>query len=246
MKYVVAACLLFPILSLAQTNKTSKERPEEIQKIIDDNQERFVFELTHDRASGDQAPDIATLSRGFNVYYTKNIPLGDSKFSVAPGFGVANRNMYMRDVFDFDPATNTTSIFPTPAGLDRNSSKLSFTYLEVPVELRWNSTPNKRGHSVKVATGFRAGYAISTRYKYNGEVFDGNRFANDSGTDIIYSEKFKIKKLNNTINYRVAPSFRVGYGSVNLFGYYHLNQDFESNNGPDYNGYSIGLSISSF
>lgn len=223
-----------------------QEKPEEIQKIIDDNQERFVFELTHDRALGDGAPEIATLSRGGNVYYTKNIPLGESNFSVAPGIGLANRQLYMKNVYQFDPTTGKVTLPKVPTGLTRNMSKLAFTYAEVPVELRWGSKPDKRGHKFKVATGFRAGYMLASKFKYKGRVFTGNKFINDSGSDASYSEKFKTQKLENLIKYRIAPSFRVGYGSVNVFGLYQLNNDFEAGKGPEMNGYSIGVSISSF
>ena len=244
MKQVTSLFIFFFLTTalFAQEN----QHPEEIQKIIDDNQERFVFELTHDRALGDGAPEVATLSRGGNVYYMKNIPLGESQFAVAPGLGIANRQVYMKNAYIFDPSTVTVSLPEVPEALDRNSSKLAWTYLEIPVELRWSSQPNKRGHSFKVATGFRAGYSISTKFKYNGQVYEGNYFQNDSGEDVVYSQKLKLKKLENVVKYRVAPSFRIGYGSVNLFGLYHLNDDFEAGLGPDMNGYSIGFSISSF
>lgn len=238
--------ILICLSTVAVFSFAQDEKPEEIQNIIKNNQERFVFELTHDRALGDGAPEIATLSRGGNVYYTKNIPLGESNFSVAPGIGIANRQLYMKNVYLFDPGTALVTLPEVPDSLDRNSSKLAFTYLEIPVELRWNSQPNKRGHVFKVATGFRAGYLIGRKFKYNGQVYEGNEFLNDSGSDLVYSEKFKVKQLENMIKYRVAPSFRIGYGSVNLFGLYHLNRDFEIGRGPEMNGYSFGLSISSF
>jgi len=238
---LLASFFAFTSVSFAQEN----ERPEEIQKIIDDNQERFVFELTHDRADGDDAPDIATLSRGVNVYYMKNIPLGESKFSVAPGLGIANRQLYMKNIYDFDASSGMVSLIDVPENLERNVSKLNFTYLEAPVELRWASQQDKRGHSFKVATGFRAGYMLSSKFKYTGQVFTDDYFVND-GNDVTYTEKLKLKKLENLVRYRVAPSFRVGYGSVNLFGYYQVNNDFDAGRGPKMNGYSLGVSISSF
>lgn len=226
----------------SQTN----DQPEEIQEIIKDNQERFVFEVTSDRALGDEAPKITPFSRGFNVYYMKNIPLGMSKFAVAPGLGIATRQLYMENVYDYDPKTNAVSLIELPPALKRNVSKLSFTYVEAPVELRFNSKPDKRGHSFKVATGFRAGYMISDKFKYRGQIYDGDIFENDSGSDLVYNAKIKEKKLEGIVNYRIAPSFRIGYGSVNLFGLYQVNNDFEAGRGPKYNAYSVGISISSF
>lgn len=250
MKYLFGLVLTFiiPSFLIAQEEEPTKgDRPEEIQDIINNNQERFVFELTHDRALGDDAVDVNALSRGFNVYYVKNVPLGEGNFSVAPGLGVANRQLYMDNVYIFD-ATNAVVTLPeVPAGLDKNLSKLNFTYAEIPVELRFSSNPDKRGKSFKIATGFRAGYLISSKFKYKGQVFQGtdDKFIGSTG-DVIYSEKLKIKKLENLTNFRIAPSFRVGYGSVNLFGLYQVNDDFEAGGGPKQNGYSIGVSISSF
>ncbi len=241
----ILALFVFTTISIcafAQENN----RPEEIQEIINDNQERFVFEFTADRATGDEAPEITALSRGFNVYYMKNIPLGESKFAVAPGLGLATRQLYMKQVYDFDPQNNMVSLKELPEGLDRNVSKLSFNYIEAPIELRFSTTPDKRGHSFKLATGFRAGYMISSKFKYKGQVYDGDPFVNDSGDDFSYSTKIKEKKLQDLVNYRIAPTVRIGYGSVNLFGLYQINSDFDSGRGPKYNAYSIGVSISSF
>jgi len=249
MKYLLGILLTFmiPSLALAQEEDTKGDRPEEIQNIINNNQERFVFELTHDRALGDDAVDIVPLSRGFNIYYTKNVPLGNGKFSVAPGLGIANRQLYMDNVYIFDAVNNQVSLPEVPEPLDKNLSKLNFTYAEMPVELRWASTPDNRGKSFKVATGFRAGYLVSSKFKYRGQVFanSSNKFIGNLG-DPTYSEKLKIKKIENLTNFRIAPSFRVGYGSINLFGLYHVNDDFDSGAGPKQNGYSFGVSISSF
>ncbi|MBX2846498.1 MAG: PorT family protein [Saprospiraceae bacterium] len=249
MKYLFGLAfvvLLSTVVMAQEEDEIGGDRPEEIQNIINNNQERFVFELTHDRALGDDAPDVTALSRGFNVYYMKNVPLGESKFSVAPGLGIANRQVYMDQVYTFTTADNVQLIDVTDQ-LDKTISKLNFTYAELPVELRYSSNPDKRGKSFKVATGFRAGYLLSSKFKYKGQVFDGTegRFVGDAAT-ARYTEKFKIKKLENLVNYRVAPSFRMGYGSVNVFGLYHLNDDFDSGRGPDMKGYSIGVSISSF
>ncbi len=222
------------------------EQPEGIRNIINDNQERFVFEITHDRYATDEPIKTKPLSRGLNVYYMKNIPLGDSKhWSVAPGLGLANTNVHTDNVYRYDLSSGDVTLPPVPDGLDKTISKFSHTYAEIPVELRLRSNPNKRGHAVKVATGFRAGYLISSRFKYKGQRFEGDPFKQEAGEGK-YTEKFKVKKLENLVNYRVAPTFRVGYGAVNLFGLYSLNNVFETNKGPKINAYSIGLSISSF
>lgn len=244
MKKIVGLIICF--LSIVSLKAQEDKRPEEIQEIINDNQERFVFELTSDRATGDEAPKITPFSRGFNVYYMKNIPLGESKFAIAPGLGLATRQLYMDNLYDFDPVENKVELPEIPDALDKNISKLSYTYVEAPVELRFNSKADKRGHSFKVATGFRAGYMISSKYKYRGKIYDGDPFVNGSGSDLVYNAKLKEKKLENLVNYRIAPSFRIGYGSVNVFGLYQINSDFEAGRGPKYNAYSIGVSISSF
>lgn len=245
MKQIVTVALIL-LASTSSLFAQKKEQSEEIKKIISTNQERFVFELTHDRAFGDGAPEIASLSRGGNVYYMKNIPLGESRFSVNPGLGIANRQLYMKNVYEFSPRTQVVTLNKAPKALNLNSSKLNFTYFEIPIELKYATKPNKRGHSFKVGTGFRAGYLLASKFKYRGQVYEGDKFKNQTGSDLIYTEKLKIKKLENLIKYRIAPSFRVGYGSVNVFGLYHVNSDFEIDKGPKMNGYSIGVSISSF
>lgn len=246
----ISKILLFTFLcgfvNLAHSQEEESDRPAEIQNIIDNNQERFVFELTHDRAFGPDAPDVAPLSRGLNVYYVKNIPLGGaSKFSVAPGLGLANRQIFMKNIYDFDAINGVASLPEVPEGLERNLSKLHWTYVEVPVELRWISNADKRGHSFKVATGFRAGYVIASKWKYNGQVFSGDFFELEPG-DAVFTEKLKRKQLDNILPWRIAPGARIGYGTVNLFSYFQVNNDFDFGQGPDIKGFTVGASISSF
>ena len=59
-------------------------------------------------------------------------------------------------------------------------------------------------------------------------------------------QTMKVGPFHELASFRYAATFRIGYGAINLFGYYGLNQLIKENrnyNNLDLRQYSIGVSI---
>jgi hypothetical protein len=120
-------------------------------------------------------------------------------------------------------------------------SMLITNYIDIPVELRFNTNPNDLGRSFKVSLGFKFGILY------------------DSFTKLKYRQEGETKKLKDKQNYQLNPIrygayLRIGAGNLSVFGYYNISTLFENNKGPvkgkgpaqDINYLQVGLSFAAF
>ena len=200
----------------------------EFKKSINESSDRLVVDLSYDMLLN--LPDsIKTkgFSRGINVYFTYDVVLGNSRFSIAPGIGFGSNNYFMNYQISSDSSGAYFDKFPE--GVKAKKSKMGVTYIDIPVELRFRSVPNKKGTSWKLAAGFKAGYMVQSKWKYK-------------GTDFGKGKKFKQFDIENVNKFRYGVMLRGGYGIWNLFAYYSLSDMF-NDKGPKMTPLSFGISI---
>lgn len=219
------------------TTVESEEKDEmvELKKSLNKSKDRIVLDFTYDMLLN--LPDsIKTkgFSRGFNVYFTYDLVLGKSRFSVAPGIGIGNNNFFFKE-HSISSDTLGTYFEKLPDGVVAKKSKIALTYIDIPVELRYRSKPNSKGTSWKLAAGFKAGLMIHNKWKYKGESLSNN------GEEV----KFKFYDIENVNKFRYGVMLRGGYGIWNVFAYYQLSDVF-NDKGPRMTPLSIGLSINAF
>ncbi len=186
-------------------------------------------------------------SKTFNLHYQYDIPIGDSKFSLHPGVGVSidkysfdNDVTITRLVNPVDTTYNTSieplaSLFPFAS--DFKKSKLTTTYLDIPLEVRFHTNPDDKSRSFKVGLGGRIGFRINSQSKIK-YTEDGNtiKVKNNQSFDM------------NTIRY--GATARIGISWFNLFYYHNFSDLFQSGKGPTSDtaitNYTIGLTIAGF
>lgn len=215
----------------------------DITSEVTNSRDRLILELNHTGfINATDALETKWFSRGANVYFTYDFPIGDSKrLSFAPGVGFSFHNAYTNSSLvtgEIGEVTNYSYFDPIPSTVNYSTNKFNKNFVEVPIELRYNSKPDKNGRSFKLGVGFRGARLLSAKTKYRGEVTtaDGR----------IETQKVKSLLLDNMPKYRYGPSLRIGYGEISLVAYYALNGIFEKNFGPDIHAYSIGISFNSF
>jgi hypothetical protein len=117
---------------------------------------------------------------------------------------------------------------------DRNykKSKLGLTYLDVPLELRFQSR-RYWPRAVKLALGIKGGVLLKSmtkvKYRENGETI-----------------KEKEIRDFNVNRFRYGITARIGVGGLSLYGYYSLNRLFRDQKGPDATPFLVGITFSSF
>ncbi len=109
-------------------------------------------------------------------------------------------------------------------------------YVEIPLEFRFDTTPEDIARSFNVAIGGRIGYLFDSKMKV--------KYKEDAETKIM-----KDKQNLGLTQIRYGVYSRIGVGAFNIFGFYNLTPLFEKDKGPDkttMNSYTVGISINGF
>jgi hypothetical protein len=238
--------LIFPLFSnalfaqmdsaSAPTLSTQAEDFAELKKRINKSSDRLVMDFTYDMLlNTPDSVEFKGFSRGFNIYFMYDKVLGKSNFSIAGGLGLGTNNYFHNNTITSDTVATYFNRINTNL-IDVKKAKIGLTYVDIPVEFRFRSNPNKKDKSWKLAAGFKAGFLIHNKWKYKGEdptVLDG------SGEQVKFKQ-FNIDYLNKL---RYGVTLRGGYGMWNAFVYYSLSDLFEDGRGPRMTPLSFGISI---
>lgn len=222
------------ILSLITLNSFSQSKP--IKNKVDLSNrpsDHLVLQLSSDSWMG--APDSISSfkkssSRGLNFYVMLDKPFkSNPKFSVAFGLGFGTSHIFFKDMSVGITGTKSTLAFNNLSAAPQYSRyKLSTSYIEIPVELRFFSNPEKINKSFKVALGAKAGLLLNAHTKTKSD----------------FVEKQSSKSYFN--NSRLAATARIGYGYFSLFGSYNLTSIFKENVAENMRLLQVGLSLSGF
>jgi hypothetical protein len=177
-------------------------------------------------------------SRGFNMYFMFDKVFKSSpKFSFGIGVGVSTSNISFKKMDVQLNAINPTLPFIAVDSTDHfKKYKLSTTFLEIPLELRYTAHPDRFNKSLKAAIGVKLGTMVKAQTKGKTLVNKNNNTLNS------YTEKISSKRFMNTT--RFMATARVGYGIVSLFGAYGLSNILKDGVGPAMKPYQIGITLS--
>ena len=180
-------------------------------------------------------------SRTINVYYQYPIRIFKTKFSFNPGIGLSLERWRFINNYTLSPTPDADGSYPLmpatkvlPGTIDR--TQLVNNYVEAPLEIRYDTTPEDIARSFNACLGVRVGVLYDSfmkiDYRENGE----NR-----------TNKDKQFHGMNPIRYGVYG--RIGIGGFSLFSYYNLSPMFQTDKGPvntSMNSVTIGISINGF
>lgn len=192
----------------------------------------LLVDLNWDHLIGLKAPvEQKWFGRGISVSLMFDQPIEkNGQFSIAGGAAFTSHNYYTNALVEKIDSLNVAA-FQVKNEATKDRGKISINYVDVPVEFRFRTLPDKHGHRWKLAVGARAGYRINVHEK----IIDGQGM------------KTKLYHYPHTALFRYGPTIRFGYGAIMLTGYYSLSTFFQSGKGlNDMNALSIGLTISPF
>jgi hypothetical protein len=177
-------------------------------------------------------------SRGLNIYFMLNKQFKNApNFSIAGGLGIGSSNIFFQKMaIDLKSSSPLLPFTALDSANHFKKYKLSTSYLEIPLEFRYNSKPNSPNGGFKAALGLKIGTLINAHTKGK-EVEDKNNH-----TIASYSQKESSKAYINST--RFMATARVGYGIFSIFGSYQLNNILKDGTGADMKLYQIGLTIS--
>lgn len=242
-------CLvLFAQVSKAQQSPSTILKTNEAKKIKlkSESNDHFMFNFTIDNVRNGSNSDSFYKSNVFNpnigFYFLYDIPIEKTGLSIAPGIGFTFSKVGLDSSRLIQNASGTTFVrtkydplFATGSTFSYAGSSFYNSWLEVPFELRYRSKPLNGRSRIKVAVGMRAGINLAANSKVS-------YMDNTIGREVT----MKLSPYDEIATFRYGATFRVGYGAINLFGYYGLNQFLKDNrnyNHLDIKQYSIGISL---
>jgi hypothetical protein len=157
-----------------------------------------------------------------------SLGFGTSHIGLLTGLGLEFGNYF----FDNDNSIHEVDDYIMVDSLDGNitKSKLSTTFLRVPLILEVQFPKTIRSHRVFLSAGIVAGLKLG------------------SHTKVVYKDDGGKNKDKNRDDFNINPfryglTARLGYGNVSVFGDYYLNSLFVKDKGPELHPFSIGLSF---
>jgi hypothetical protein len=167
--------------------------------------------------------NVRAWSPGFSASVMHNLPLGQSNFAIAAGYGFSSFNVHLNGNFVRAEGSGPVTFHQLPAQIDYRKHKITANYVEVPVELRFRTrglTPFKCG------LGFTAGYAVSSHTK----TVDANA-------------KTKVYRIEGLSDFRFGLTGRMGFGRFAVFSAYYLNSFVEGSTLGGMRAFTLGLTI---
>jgi hypothetical protein len=172
-------------------------------------------------------------SRTVGLHYMYTHKLSD-RFTVNPALGFGMDRFGWQDNVNFLQDTALTYQLDTIAGLSLKKNLLTFSYLEVPVELRYYPFKTVKGEGFFVGVGAFAGLRIGSQTKIKYEFDNADRV-----------EKHRADFGLNQFRYGVQA--HIGWKQISIFGKVYLNDMFEIKpSGADPSQITFGLNFSGF
>lgn len=238
-KYLSAAiCTLLTITVLAQETPEPAKKKKPVINLSNRANDHLMVQFGYAGWSG--IPDTINkkgLSKSINVYLMVDYPFKTNpKLSIGVGIGVGSDHItFSKTYVGIKDLTSTIRFTDQSDTTHFKKTKLATSYLEAPVELRFNSNP-VTAMGFKFAIGVKIGTMINAHTRNTKLESVSNASLNE------YTMKEASKRFFN--KNRLSVTGRVGYGHFTLFGSYQVTSLFKDGLGPAIKPYSIGLTLS--
>lgn len=167
-------------------------------------------------------------SRGVNIYFSWDFRIKKSRVSIAPGIGYSCSNIYSRHGLVEDSTGTYLKALDNPDNYKIN--KLTLQYVDIPIELRIKTNPDKFDNVWKFAIGIKGGIRVDAHTKQRTKI--------NNVVKVDVQRRFPDFNL-----FRVGPMIRIGYSSFNITAYYGILGVFKKDRGPQANEFAVGISF---
>jgi len=218
------------ILTISMLSSYSQEITESTRK----NFSTVIDVFTDIYSNEPKGIETRTINQGMNFSGLYDYRFGKSNISAAIGIGLGAHNFYSNalPVVDSNGNSQLVRIKTLYPGTEYKKNKISYTYFDVPIELRLRTKDEFRA-----AIGFKLGWLIDSHTKYKGDdyIFET--------TDEL---GVKFRDVKNIETFRYGVTARAGWKFINVMGFFSLTDIFKKDKGPDVYPISVGISLMPF
>jgi hypothetical protein len=184
--------------------------------------------------------------------YEQNIALAkNQKWGMVTGLGFSWNNYRFTRPTRLEPDSSVLVGF-LDKGVNIRKSKLTTLYLNVPLLFEFQTNSKQTKNSFHLAMGMIAGARLSSHTKkYYDELnkpFDVTLYETDKYIAKYGSISPQNPKTKRFDDFHLQPfkfdaTVRIGWGIINLFATYSVNQMFKQDKGPELYPWSVGITF---
>ncbi len=188
-------------------------------------------------------PDPLTInafrSKGVGIYYLWNFDIAESNFTFSPGLGVGLERYDFsgpNTLLDTDEGAILVPLDSIFGQANFQKSRLVANYVDIPLEVSYNSNKIDPRKSFNVTLGAKVGFLFSSHMKV--------KYVQNDQTKIN-----KQKEQYSLNRFRYGAYARIGYSWINVYGYAAISELFEPGSAPldaTVTPWQVGLSFDLF
>ncbi len=183
-----------------------------LAQIDTDNKDWFTYDLTSDiliETPAGYETDWRSNGHHFSFMFEKMWSKG--RIGISGGLGFSSNNFYnnLRITTQENTGDQQYALLTDTASYRYN--KVTSQYIDIPIEIRYRTTPNTKGRFFRLYAGVRVGVRVHSYSQYVTEEVD-IRYGN----------------LDDLNRFRYGLYARIGYSFISLYGYYGLTGLFQN------------------
>lgn len=245
MKKILLALLSITAFTVVKAQDNNGKKKPDYSDIDLSNRANDHFMLQYGYDGWLNTPDSVNpsgFSRHFNFYFMYDKAFkSNPHYSFGLGVGLGTSNIFFKNTYINLKSPAATLPFTNVSNLSVNhfdKYKLTTSFLEAPLELRFAGNPVTPDKGVKVAFGAKVGFLL--------KAYTKGKNAIDVTNNSIYGKNYIMKEVEkhyiNTT--RFALTGRLGYGFISVDGSYQLSSFLKSGAGGTFHPWSLGLTLS--
>lgn len=177
---------------------------------------------------------VSLKSESSNEFYfnliEKILPIYKNNLGITTGLGFNWHNYFLDNNTHLLEVNDVTDVYPAPAGVNYEYSRLRTFHITVPLMLEWQPTFG-RNHKFFVTGGVVGGVNTFASYKVKYKDPNGN------SVKLVESKGLNIAPLS------LDFIGQLGYGDWSIYAKYAAFSMFQSGKGPDVRGVSLGAML---
>ncbi|MFY7757031.1 MAG: porin family protein [Flavobacterium stagni] len=212
--YLIVCLLFLGSMHSIWAQEEQNDKPE-IQ-VVDSlyREDQFYFTFTYDSANKVKGLSQNKFSPGISLGFLRDFPVNKARtYAIAIGMGY-NLSVFNHNVYQY---ANTTGVGTSyqyefiSSDTYYQKNKLTLHTIELPIEFRWRASTEGSHKFWRIYTGFKVGYVVSDRYRFQNDV-----------QNVLFKNNSDLQRI------QYGCYISTGWNTWNFYAYYGLNSLYKN------------------